>query len=146
MPVTKNVLLNSYSSKKREKDSDDFWIENWIWKTNFGTFWHLPINPILKILLFSIGMLIFRQKSFQFCIPCLKTQQPVLPYSIISQWTKLADHLGSVPTDLANWGPSGPGPDHLEKETDKMVKKMPKFDYTQCSCMIYFWDSVIKFL
>ena len=42
----KNVLLNWYSSmKKIEKDSDNFWH----WKSNFGTFWHLPINPILKI-------------------------------------------------------------------------------------------------
>ena len=26
-----------------------FDVENWPWKSNFGTFWHLPINPILKI-------------------------------------------------------------------------------------------------
>ena len=26
-----------------------FEIGNWLWKSNFGTFWHLPINPILKI-------------------------------------------------------------------------------------------------
>ena len=32
------------------------------------------INPL--------GLLIFRQKSFQFCIPCLKTRQPVLPQCI----------------------------------------------------------------
>ena len=25
-----------------------FNIENWLWKSNFGTFWHLPIMPILK--------------------------------------------------------------------------------------------------
>ena len=61
----------------------------------------------------------------------------------------------SVPTDLVNWGPSGPdrttkifrtgpngpGPDLPEKECDKMVQKtvnqknMPEFDYTQCSCL-----------
>ena len=29
---------------------------------------------------FSLGMLIFRQKYFLFCIPRLKTLQPVLPY------------------------------------------------------------------
>ena len=23
--------------------------ENWLWMLNFGTIWHLPINPILKI-------------------------------------------------------------------------------------------------
>ena len=37
MPITKNVLLNYYfSMKKNERDSDDFWL----WKLNFGTFWH----------------------------------------------------------------------------------------------------------
>ena len=43
-------------------------------------FWHLPITPILKILKIPLDMLIFRQKSFQFFTPHLKTQQPVLPY------------------------------------------------------------------
>ena len=41
----KNVLLNWYSffnEKKIEKECDDFWHKN------FGTFWHLTINPILK--------------------------------------------------------------------------------------------------
>ena len=45
-------------------------------------FWHLPITPILKIQPFPLCMLIFRQKCFQFCTPCLKTPQPVLPYIV----------------------------------------------------------------
>ena len=49
-------------------------IENGLWKSNFSTFWHLSIQQ------FPLGMLIFRQKSFQFCIQHLKTWQPVLPY------------------------------------------------------------------
>ena len=40
----------------------------------------LPVSPILKIKKISLGMLILRQKSFQFYIPRLKTPQPVLPY------------------------------------------------------------------
>ena len=51
--------------------------ENWLWKSNLGTFWNLPN---LKISNLYLGMLIFRQKYFQFCTPHLKTQQPVLPY------------------------------------------------------------------
>ena len=23
--------------------------ENWLWKSNFGTFWHVPTTPVLKI-------------------------------------------------------------------------------------------------
>ena len=42
-------------------------------------FWHLPIKQILKIQYFPLGMLIFMQKSFQFCTPRLKDPQPVLP-------------------------------------------------------------------
>ena len=44
-------------------------------------FWQVATTSILKIQSFLLGMLIFRQKSFQFCTPHLKTQQPVLPYS-----------------------------------------------------------------
>ena len=46
-----------------------FGLENWLWKTNFCSFWHLPIDPILKIQPYLFCMLIFRQKTFQFCIP-----------------------------------------------------------------------------
>ena len=41
--------------KKIEKDPDDFDIENWLWKSNFGTFWQLTINPKLKIQSFPLG-------------------------------------------------------------------------------------------
>ena len=65
----------------------------------------------------------------------------------------------SVPTDLANWGPSGPdrttkifrtgpngpGPDLSEKECDEMLQKKTNFDYPQCSCMFFFWVFVIEF-
>ena len=44
-------------------------------------FWHLPISPILTIQSFPLIMLIFRQKSFQFCTPRLKTWQPYWAYS-----------------------------------------------------------------
>ena len=27
----------------------NFEIENWFWNSDFGTFWHFPVNPILKI-------------------------------------------------------------------------------------------------
>ena len=30
-----------------------FYIENWLWKSNFGSFWQLNINPKLKIIFFE---------------------------------------------------------------------------------------------
>ena len=41
-----------------------FAIENWLWKSYFGTFWHLPTTPIRKIQNFPLSMLIFSQKHF----------------------------------------------------------------------------------
>jgi hypothetical protein len=41
-----------------------FDIENWLWKSKFGTFWHLLITPILNIPYFPLGMLIIMQKYF----------------------------------------------------------------------------------
>ena len=43
---TKNVLRNWYSSmkKKLRKIPMNFDIENWLWKSNLGTFWHLLNN------------------------------------------------------------------------------------------------------
>jgi hypothetical protein len=67
------VFLNWFSSiKKMRKIPMIFDIENWLWKSNFSTFWYLLITPILKIQSFPFGMLIFRQKSFQFCILLLE--------------------------------------------------------------------------
>ena len=57
----------------------------------------------------------------------------------------------NLPIDLGNRGPSGPdrttkifrtgpkepGPDLSEKECDKMVQKMPEFDYAQCLMLMY---------
>ena len=54
----KNVKNKKYwysSTRKMKKISMIFDIENWLWKSNFGTFWHLPISPILKIQSFSFG-------------------------------------------------------------------------------------------
>ena len=50
-----------------------------------SNFSNLTINPILKIQKFPFGMLIFRQKYFQYCIPHLKSRQPVLPYLVVSK-------------------------------------------------------------
>ena len=41
-------------------------------------------------------MLIFRQKSFQFCTPHLKTLQPVLPYIKRHSLTSLREELGEL--------------------------------------------------
>ena len=78
----KNVLLNSYSSmKKKQKASDDFWPIKLTLKVKF---WHFLTPPILcqfeKENDFISLMLISSQKPFYFCIPLLKTSQPVLPY------------------------------------------------------------------
>ena len=41
------MLLNSYYlMKKIRKIRTIFDVENWLWKSNFGTFWHLLITPI----------------------------------------------------------------------------------------------------
>ena len=48
---------------------------------SLSNFWQLASIPIFKIQSFPLVMLIFRQQSFQFCVPCLKTQQFVLPYN-----------------------------------------------------------------
>ena len=45
MSTTKDVLLNlNFSMKKQQKGS-----ENWLWKSDFGIFWNLPITPICKV-------------------------------------------------------------------------------------------------
>ena len=41
-----------------------------------SNFWHLPINPILKIQSFPLSTLILRQKSFEFCTPAWKLHNP----------------------------------------------------------------------
>ena len=48
--------LGILQRKKNQKVSDDFWHRNCFWKSNFGTFWHLPIKPIFKIQYFPLGM------------------------------------------------------------------------------------------
>ena len=57
--IKKLMLSKNVNNKKcapklvffnKNQDSDDFWHRKlWLWKSDFGTFWHLPITPILKI-------------------------------------------------------------------------------------------------
>ena len=37
-----------FNEKKKRKIQMNFYIENWLWKSNFGTFWKLTIKPKLK--------------------------------------------------------------------------------------------------
>ena len=63
--LSKNVLLNWYSSmKKLRKILMIFDIKNWLWTSNFGTFWHLPTTPIHIVQYFPLNVFIFGQKSF----------------------------------------------------------------------------------
>ena len=82
----KNVLLNLYSLMKKKIRTLQiiFYVENWLWKSDFGTFWHLPTITPIKFAKFNDFIwlqLVFSQKYFQLCIPPLKTPQPVLPLS-----------------------------------------------------------------
>ena len=49
-------ITKSYFSikKKFRKIPMIFVIENWLWKSNLGTFWHIPITPICKIQWFHL--------------------------------------------------------------------------------------------
>ena len=62
---------------------------------------HLPITPIIKIQYFSLGTLILRQKSFQFCNP----RQPVLPYWLINcnEYFLVKSIWRNWPAKLGNW-------------------------------------------
>ena len=48
-----------FNEKKMGEIPIIFDIDNWLRKSNFGTFWHLPINPIHKIQSFPLSLLIF---------------------------------------------------------------------------------------
>ena len=56
LKIAKNVKNTNWSPKlifSMKKKSERFrwfltYIENWLWKSNFGTFWQLPITPIFK--------------------------------------------------------------------------------------------------
>ena len=63
-------------NETNQNEFDDFWSKNWLLKSNFGTFWHLPIRPAPHYpnpqnLIISFGY-VDRLKSFQFCTPSLK--------------------------------------------------------------------------
>ena len=51
LSIATNVLLNWYFQWKKKSERFRWfltYIENWLWKSNFGTFWQLPITPIFK--------------------------------------------------------------------------------------------------
>ena len=72
----KLVFFNENKWEKLRKIPMIFDLENWLWKSNFGTFWHLPINPILKIQQFPLSMLILRQTLSNFVPPVWKLDNP----------------------------------------------------------------------
>ena len=76
--LSKNLLLNWYSSMK--KDSNDFWHRKLTLKVKLRHFLTPPYYTNFQNSMISLGYVDFRQKSFQFCTPRLKTRQPVLPY------------------------------------------------------------------
>ena len=44
MTLTKNILQSWYYSmrwKKNQKESNDFWHWNWLWKSDLGSFWQV---------------------------------------------------------------------------------------------------------
>ena len=63
--LTKNVLLNSYSSlkKKCRKIRMIFDIENSLWKSNFGTFWGLALQICKKKIKFVLRLLVHHRTS-----------------------------------------------------------------------------------
>ena len=70
------------STKKIEKDFDDFWRRKLTLKVKF---WHYltpsySLHQPSKFNNFLLSMLILRQKSFKFYAPCLITRQPILSY------------------------------------------------------------------
>ena len=72
MSTTENMLLNWYFSRKKLRMIRMiFDIGNWLWKSNFGTYWQLAINPKLKIQWFPLGMLILTFENSTTCIAIL---------------------------------------------------------------------------
>ena len=69
--ISNNKGINSYFSMKKKvwKILIIFDIKNWLWKSNFVTFWHLPITPMLKIWVRSVD---FYPKTFLILYPSLK--------------------------------------------------------------------------
>ena len=60
-------------------------------KVKFWHFWHLLITPIHKIQWFHLTTVNFQPKIF--CIPSLKTPQPVLPWSLVIS-RSIPDRIG----------------------------------------------------
>ena len=59
-------------TKKPSKIRMIFDVENWLWKSNFGTFWHLPITPLRKIQWFHLTTVDFYPKSVLILYPSLE--------------------------------------------------------------------------
>ena len=76
MSITKNVLLNWYSSmkKKMRKIWMIFDIENWLWKSNFVTFWQLAVNPKFNNFLWVFWFL--GKTFFNFITPAWQLNSP----------------------------------------------------------------------
>ena len=60
--ATKFVFFNG---KKISKIWMIFDIDNWLWKSDFGTFWHFPITPICKnpLILFDFSWFLAKNLS-----------------------------------------------------------------------------------
>ena len=78
----KNVLqINILQFKKKmRKIWITFDVKDWLLKSNFGTFWHLPNSQILPYSIIYIEKVDSLAKIF--LKSCLKTAQPILPYII----------------------------------------------------------------
>ena len=58
-----------FNEKKLRRIRIIFYIENWLWKPNLGTFWQLAVNPKLKILKISFGYVDSNAKTFLILYP-----------------------------------------------------------------------------
>ena len=83
--ITENVLLKWYSSmkKKLRKIWMIFYIENWLWKLNFGTFWKLAVNLKFNNFLSKANFFLILYPPFENSTTCIailfiKCQHPIL--------------------------------------------------------------------
>ena len=123
MSITKNVLLRKILI---------FNIENWFWKSNQGTFWQLPITPILKIQSFPLGVLIFKQKSFQFCALHLKSRKPVLLYHTFQPMRPTLTCVNVTPNSFIKFPLLGVKCKYWHQVNVNCVWTIFKFDHQSC--------------
>ena len=100
MILSKNVFnkkcgpeLVFFNEKKWRKIRMIFDLENWLWKSNFGTFWQLTTTPILKIQSFRFGMLIL----LYFVPPAWKLENP---YCCSVRILRKTPRLNYIPGDI----------------------------------------------